>query len=88
MTDRKKPGVAFWATVMIAVVLFAYPLSIGPIWRLQSKGALPDWGQVVVQIAYEPFIWLMDHSTIANDIGASYIGMWQDADDVIPSEFP
>jgi hypothetical protein len=28
--DRKKPGVAFWATVVVVVVLFAYPLSYGP----------------------------------------------------------
>jgi hypothetical protein len=30
MTDRKKPGVAFWATVALVVVLVAYPLSFGP----------------------------------------------------------
>ena len=29
MTDRKKPGIAFWATVALVVVL-AYPLSFGP----------------------------------------------------------
>jgi hypothetical protein len=28
-SDGKKPGVAFWATVVLAVAL-AYPLSIGP----------------------------------------------------------
>jgi hypothetical protein len=27
-SDRKKPGVAFWATVVVALV--AYPLSFGP----------------------------------------------------------
>jgi hypothetical protein len=30
MTDRKKPGVAFWATVVVVVLLVAYPLSFGP----------------------------------------------------------
>ncbi len=30
MTPRKKPGVAFWATVGLVVVLVAYPLSFGP----------------------------------------------------------
>src|SRR5258708_5452317 len=30
MTDRKKPGVAFWASVVVAVVLLGYPLSFGP----------------------------------------------------------
>lgn len=29
-TDRKKPGVAFWATVVVVVALLAYPLSFGP----------------------------------------------------------
>jgi hypothetical protein len=29
MTDRKKPGVAFWATVALVGVLFVYPLSWG-----------------------------------------------------------
>jgi hypothetical protein len=28
--DRKKPGVAFWATVGLVVVLVGYPLSFGP----------------------------------------------------------
>ena len=29
-SDRKKPGVAFWATVVVVVALLAYPLSFGP----------------------------------------------------------
>jgi hypothetical protein len=33
MTDRKKPGVTFWATVGLVVVLI-YPLSMGPVWWL------------------------------------------------------
>ena len=36
-TDRKKPGVAFWATVVVVVVLLAYPLSIGPVSRFTSR---------------------------------------------------
>jgi hypothetical protein len=37
MTDRKKPGLAFWATVALAVVL-AYPLSFGPACWLADNG--------------------------------------------------
>lgn len=33
MTDRKKPGVAFWATVGLVVMLVGYPLSFGPACR-------------------------------------------------------
>jgi hypothetical protein len=28
MTDRKKPGVAFWATVALGMVLVGYPLAV------------------------------------------------------------
>jgi len=30
MNPHKKPGVAFWATVVVVVALLAYPLSFGP----------------------------------------------------------
>ena len=36
-SDRKKPGVTFWATVIVAVVL-AYPLSFGPACWLTNQG--------------------------------------------------
>jgi hypothetical protein len=36
-SDRKKPGVAFWATVTVVVVLAAYPLSLGPVCWLRPK---------------------------------------------------
>jgi hypothetical protein len=29
-SDRKQPGAAFWATVVVVVVLLGYPLSFGP----------------------------------------------------------
>ncbi len=39
-SDRKKPGVAFWATLLV-VVLVAYPLSFGPACWMMSRGSLP-----------------------------------------------
>jgi hypothetical protein len=33
----KKPGVAFWATVVVVVVLIGYPLSFGPACWLTSQ---------------------------------------------------
>ena len=39
MTSRKKPGVAFWATVVVVVMLVAYPLSFGPAcWYVARTG--------------------------------------------------
>ena len=37
MTDRKKPGVAFWTTVLVAVCLAGYPLSFGPACWVSSR---------------------------------------------------
>ena len=41
MTSRKQPGVAFWATVVVVVVLVVYPLSFGPACWLVSHDFLP-----------------------------------------------
>jgi hypothetical protein len=35
---QKKPGVAFWATLVVLVVLVAYPLSFGPACWLSDRG--------------------------------------------------
>jgi hypothetical protein len=55
MTDRKKPGVAFWATVV--VVLLLYPLSFGPACWLASR---TDTGKnAVFKTVYWPLGWLV-----------------------------
>ena len=38
--DRKKPGVAFWATVVVVVALVAYPLSFGPACWMVRRGLI------------------------------------------------
>src|SRR5262245_38714898 len=52
MTDRKKPGVAFWATVVVVVMLVAYPLSFGPACWVAPRTQI-DRGQVF-QLLYWP----------------------------------
>ncbi len=49
-SDRKKPGVAIWATV---VVLVAYPLSFGPACWLCARNLLP---LRATSIAYSPLL--------------------------------
>jgi hypothetical protein len=39
--SRKKPGVAFWATVAVVVVLI-YPISFGPACWINERTAYPD----------------------------------------------
>src|SRR4029453_18637396 len=55
--DRKKPGVAFWATVVVVVALVAYPLSFGPACWISSR-VQPSGN--VVSVIYKPVIlaWL------------------------------
>ncbi len=43
MTDRKKPGVAFWATVVVVVALVLYPLSYGPAMRFVYENGQRRW---------------------------------------------
>ncbi len=51
--SRKKPGVAFWTTVVVVVVLL-YALSIGPAARLCRVAGEPDWLRLVLSVIYLP----------------------------------
>jgi hypothetical protein len=54
MTDRKKPGVAFWATVVVVVALVGYPLSFGPAcWIATRYDSLRGF----VNSIYHPAAW-------------------------------
>ena len=71
MTDRKKPGVAFWATVGLVVVLVGYPLSFGPAcWLAKPKKqefvSIEKWNFSYNPLAvppriYFPLCWLATH---------------------------
>jgi hypothetical protein len=54
MTEQKKPGMAFWATVVVVVVL-VYPASFGPACWLVERGTLPISGTATV---YRPVLWM------------------------------
>ncbi len=53
MTDRKKPGVALWATGVVVVGLVLYPLSLGPAIWLTARGYVRD---SAVQWFYMPVL--------------------------------
>jgi hypothetical protein len=73
MTDRKKPGVAFWATMVVVVVLVAYPLSFGPACWISSR--VQPSGRVV-SVIYSPVIWTWHRSSPwAHSAIAQYVGM-------------
>jgi hypothetical protein len=77
MTDRKKPGVPFWATVVLVVVLMGYPLSIGPahclIWHTNST-----WLSETADALYSPLADVCDKSATATSTLFWYDGIWQD----------
>jgi len=58
MTSRKQPGVAFWATVIVVLVLVGYPLSLGPTAWVVRQPWCPTWAFGVCMIIYSPIIWL------------------------------
>jgi hypothetical protein len=62
LTDRKKPGVAFWATVVVVVVLGAYPLSFGPWCWVCSRVSLPSVVHEATSFFYSPILraWFPD----------------------------
>ena len=56
MTSPKKPGVAFWTTVMV-VVSTAYVLSAGPVSFLWNRGMLPEWSSHPLAAFFAPLSW-------------------------------
>ena len=59
-SDRKKPGVAFWATVAGAAVVL-YVLSSGPANLLMYRGILRGRPLTICGAIYWPLRWLMEN---------------------------
>ena len=77
MTERKKPGVAFWVTVVLIVALVGYPLSAGPVlWSIDKIGQ-PDWAFGLFRFVYGPLDWIAFHAPawVQEPIEA-YIDWW------------
>jgi len=58
---RKKPGKAFWATVVV-VMMMLYPLSVGPAEWMQRHDWIPAAGMTALKRFYIPLAWLETHS--------------------------
>src|SRR5262245_66247805 len=59
MTDRRQPGAAFWATVVVLAVLLGYPLSFGPACWITSRATA---GSPAVPVVYRPINFVMGRS--------------------------
>ena len=63
--ERKKPGVLFWAMVVVIVALVAYPLSIGPATWLEAHGIREQIPKVIDDAVfhfYAPFRSVFENS--------------------------
>src|SRR5262245_39415133 len=75
-SDRKKPGVAFWATVTMVVLVVLYPLSIGPVIWLVDREMLPERFAEPVAVFYFPLEWAVGSSDATAQIYAWYARLW------------
>jgi len=58
MTDRQKPGVAFWTTVMVVTVLASlYLLGFGPVLAYYRSGLASTRVMPLMRV-YTPVLWL------------------------------
>jgi hypothetical protein len=62
VTNRKKPGVAFWASVVVVVGLVVYPLAYGPIGWLCERPNCPQWFARLIDCLYMPLLSLIAHA--------------------------
>ena len=53
-SSPKRPGVAFWATVVVLVALIAYPLSFGPACRIYTTNVTLFW--TPLRLVYSPLV--------------------------------
>jgi hypothetical protein len=78
MNSRKKPGVAFWASVVVVTVLIGYPLLFGPAQFVRVQQRCPQWLDDTILIVYGPIIWLLEyHINLVPDWYKSYFAWWQ-----------
>src|SRR5262245_3874977 len=70
---RKKPGVAFWTSIILVVLLLlAYPLSFGPACWLADRGIVPTKD---VTDVFGPIIRFMCSADIGRPV-LSYGDLW------------
>jgi hypothetical protein len=63
-SDRKTPGVAFWATVVVVVVL-AYPISFGPACWLMTRTGIGR--RRLIPAVYRPITMIAESGSTANN---------------------
>jgi hypothetical protein len=73
--DRKKPGVAFWATVVVVVLLVGYPLSIGPAHGIVCALQSP-WSEDAADFIFHPLALACGRSSMLERAVIRYADFW------------
>jgi hypothetical protein len=83
-SSRKKPGVEFWATVVVVTALVGYPLGFGPAFRLARY--IPQT-LTTVNVIYRP-LWAIATDDLGwpSRILASYFEVWYGAAPLDPGK--
>jgi hypothetical protein len=76
ISDRKKPGVAFWLTVVVAVIVVAYPLSLGPAMWLAVRMDAPGWVFDALETSCGLVLYLAVWSGPFGEPYLRYLGWW------------
>jgi hypothetical protein len=74
-SDRKKPGVAFWATAVVVMLLVSYPLSIGPAHLIECSMNHPSVYRGMHAV-YRPIGLVCRRSELATRIACRYTDVW------------
>jgi len=71
--------VAFWATVVVVVVLVAYPVSWGPARWMIERARSTVWAIDLFRAAYAPIFWMHCHGPQPiQDALSWYVQRWVD----------
>jgi hypothetical protein len=75
---RKKPGVAFWVTVVVLMMLVGYPLSFGPLVWLDNRVSIPMWQHDCADAFFYPLTWICIHyPTPFGEMLDWYANLWR-----------
>jgi hypothetical protein len=78
IVNRREKWAKRTAVVLLWVLLFVYPFSIGPIACIVNHDILPaSWKPALVEI-YSPIIWAVNHGPQwLQDAAGWYLSIWQ-----------
>jgi hypothetical protein len=73
--EQKKPGAVFWATIVMAVALVGYPLSMGPAHLIECSIDHPYvWREM--DAVYRPLALICGRSELATRVAYRYADFW------------